>query len=61
MMEDLFNNYNLSNVEIEKIIKELRPIIKTASKINGKVDEECEQIIMITLYKKLCKKKFKNF
>ncbi len=59
-MEDFFNNYNLSNEEIEKIIKELRPVIKTASKINGKVDEECEQIIMIELYKRLNKKFKKN-
>ncbi len=55
-MEDFFNNYNLSNEEIEKIIKELRPVIKTASKINGEVNEECEQIIMIELYKTLNKK-----
>lgn len=56
-MEEFFNNYSLSNEEIEKIIKELRPVIKTASKINGVIDEECEQIIMITLYKKLSQNK----
>lgn len=51
----MFNDYNLSNEEIEKILKEFRPVIKKASKINGKLDEDCEQRIMITIYQKLSK------
>lgn len=49
----MFNNYDLTNTEIEKIIKEFKGDIKRAAKINGKVDEECEQKIMIAIYQKL--------
>lgn len=54
-MEKNFNNYNLSNSEIEKILNEFEPIIRQASKINGKVDEDCEQKIRIALFNKLSK------
>ena len=40
-MSNIFNNYTLSNEEIEKIIEDFRPDIKKASKINGKIDEDC--------------------
>ncbi len=36
-MNNIFNNYTLSNEEIEKIIEDFRPDIKKASKINGKI------------------------
>ena len=52
-MNNLFNNYNLSNEEIEKILKDFRPDIKRASKIDGKIDEDCEQKIMIAIYQNL--------
>ena len=48
-MSNIFNNYTLSNEEIEKIIKDFRQDIKNASKINGKIDEDCEQKIMIAI------------
>ncbi len=54
-MEKNFNNYNLSNLEIEKILKDFDSIIKQASKITGKVDEDCEQKIRIALFNKLSK------
>lgn len=61
-MSSFFNNYNLSNEEIEKIIREFRPAIKRASKLNGIVDEDCESKIMITLFEKLSRnRKNKNF
>lgn len=50
-----FNNYSLSNEEIEKIIKDFSNVIKEASKINGKYDDECEQRIIFELFKKLSK------
>ena len=52
-MNGTFNNYNLTNDEIEKILKDFRPVIKKASKIDGKLDEDCEQKIMIAIYQKL--------
>lgn len=58
-MNNLFNNYNLSNDEIEKILKEFRPEIKRASKIDGKINEDCEQKIMIAIYQKLSRNRKK--
>lgn len=58
-MNNLFNNYNLSNDEIEKILKEFRTDIKRASKIDGKIDEDCEQKIMIAIYQKLSRNRKK--
>lgn len=58
-MSNLFNNFNLTNEEIEKILKEFRVDIKNASKINGKIDEDCEQKIMIAIYQKLSRNRKK--
>lgn len=58
-MNNFFNNYNLSNEEIEKILKDFRPDIKRASKIDGKIDEDCEQKIMIAIYQKLSRNRKK--
>lgn len=49
----MFNNLSLSNAEIEKILLDFDSEIKRASKINGKVDEDCVQTIRIAIYKKL--------
>lgn len=53
----MFNNFSLSNLEIEKIILDFENEIKRASKINGKVDEDCSQTIRIAIYKKLSQNK----
>lgn len=58
-MSNIFNNYTLSNEEIEKIIEDFRPDIKKASKINRKIDEDCEQKIMIAIYQKLSRNRKK--
>ncbi len=58
-MSNIFNNYTLSNEEIEKIIKDFKPDIRKASKINGKIDEDCEQKIMIAIYRKLSRNRKK--
>lgn len=52
-MSTVFNNYSLSNDEIEKILGDFRNEIKRASKLNGEINEDCEQKIMIGIYKKL--------
>lgn len=54
-MENNFNNYTLSNKEIEKILNDFKYYIKYASIINGKLDEDCEQKIRIAIFKKLSK------
>jgi len=59
-MKTFFNNYNLSNDEIEKILKDFRPVIKRASKINGIINEDCEQKIMIAIFEKLSKNRYRN-
>lgn len=58
-MKGNFNNYSLSNFEIEKLLKELAPIIRQASRINGKIDEDCEQKIRIALFNKLSRNRKK--
>lgn len=54
-MEGNFNNYNLSNLEIEKILNEFEPMIRQASKIKGQIDKDCEQKTRIALFNKLSK------
>lgn len=58
-MNNLFNNYNLSNEEIERILKEFRSEIKRASKVEGRINEDCEQKIMIAIYQKLSRNRKK--
>lgn len=43
----MFNNFSLSNLEIEKILSDFDAEIKRASKIDVKVDEDCCQTIKI--------------
>lgn len=54
-MEKFFNNYSLNDEEINKILIDYRPVIREASKVKGKLDEECEQRVMIAVYNKLRK------
>lgn len=54
-MEKNFNNYSLSNLEIEKILKDFESTIRQASKIDGKYDEDCQQKIRLVLFNKLSK------
>lgn len=58
-MGTVFNNYCLSNDEIEKILEDFKDEIKRASKLNGKINEDCEQKIMIGIYKKLSRNRKK--
>lgn len=53
----MFNNFSLSNLEIEKILSDYESEIKRASKIDGKIDNDCSQEIRIAIYKKLSKNK----
>lgn len=61
-MSDIkFNNYSLTNDEVEKIIKEFEKDIENNSIFFGKVDEDCEQEIRIQIYKALTKNSKNNF
>ena len=60
----LFNEFNLTNEEIEKILLDFDNEIKNAiKKINGCENQDYEQVIRIQIYKALSRnrKKFKNF
>lgn len=56
----MFNNFTLNNFEIEKILLEFDSEIRKASKISGKVDEDCVQTIRVALFRKLSKNKNKK-
>ncbi len=55
MIDVKFNNYSLTNAEVEKIIKDFEKEIQTNSIFFGKTDEDCEQEIRIQIYKALTK------
>ncbi len=56
----LFNNFNLTNKEIEKILKEFDSDIKTAvKKITGKPNQDYEQIIRLEIFKSLSRNRKK--
>lgn len=53
----MFNNFSLNNLEIERILLEFDSEIKKASKIRGKVNEDCVQAIYVAIFRKLSKNK----
>ena len=60
MENKLFNNFELSNREIEKILKEFDKEIKIAvCKTKGKNDEDYKQTIRLEIFKTLSKNRKK--
>ena len=59
----LFNNYKLTNREIEHVLCQMKHYINVNSFVNGKFDEDLNQEIKIKIFRVLSKnrKKFKNF
>ncbi len=51
----LFNNFNLTDDEIMKIIYDYEPLIKRNSYINSKFDEDLNQNIQEKIYETLRK------
>lgn len=49
----MFNNFNLSNDEFLKIIRDYKPLIVSKCKINGKFNEDMYQEIIIGIFEKL--------
>ena len=57
----LFNNFNLTDDEIMKIMYDYEPLIKRNSYINSKFDEDLNQNIQEKIYETLRKnRKFKK-
>ena len=57
MIDNKFNNYNLTDAEVSKIIKQFGKLIREKSFVLGKYNEDCEQEIKLQLYKTLTKKR----
>lgn len=55
----MFNNFNLSDKEILKIINDYRNLINKNSIINGKIDEDLQQEIRLLIFKVLSKNRKK--
>lgn len=55
----MFNNFNLSDKEILKIIDDYRNLINKNSIINGKIDEDLQQEIRLLIFKVLSKNRKK--
>ena len=51
----LFNNFNLTDEEIMKIMYDYEPLIKRNSYINSKFDEDLNQNIQEKIYETLSK------
>lgn len=56
----MFNNFNLENEEIIKIINDYNAVIKANSKIKGCVDEDLEQEIKMRIFEVLTKNRNKK-
>ena len=52
---NMFNNFNLLDEEIIKIIKDYKNLIYKNSIINGKLDEDLQQEIKLLIFKVLTK------
>lgn len=55
----MFRNFNLSDDEVIHIIFEYDNLINKYSKINGRVDEDLKQEIIIEIYRTLTKNREK--
>ena len=53
----MFNNFNLSDEQVLYIIKKYKNLINKYSKINGELDEDLKQEIILNIYKTLTKNK----
>lgn len=55
----MFNEFNISNEEILKILESYNPLILDNSKINFKFDEDLYQEIRLNVFKELSKNRKK--
>ena len=55
----MFNNFNLSDKEIVKIIEDYKNLINKNSIINNSIDEDLQQKIKLLIFRLLSKNKKK--
>ena len=55
----MFNNFDLSDEEILKIIEDYKNLINNNSEINGRIDEDLQQEIKILVFRVLSKNRKK--
>lgn len=55
----MFNNFNLKDKEIVKILNDYKPLILKYSIIDGKIDEDLQQEIEIVIYQTLSRNRKK--
>lgn len=55
----MFNNFNLDDVEILKILDDYNPLITSMSKLRNEIDEDLMQEIKYMIYKTLTKNRKK--
>ena len=55
----MFNNFELSDEEIIRIIKDYNPLIIRKSIINDRIDEDLTQEIKVAIFRKLSKNRKK--
>lgn len=55
----MFNNFNLSDDDVMEIINQYDNLINKYSRINGEIDEDLKQEIIIEIYKTLTKNREK--
>ena len=53
----MFNNFSLSDEQVLYIIRKYKNLINKFSKINGEIDEDLKQEIILNIYKTLTKNK----
>lgn len=55
----MFNNFNLSDDEVLEITNQYENLINKYSRINGEIDEDLKQEIILNIYKSLTKNREK--
>lgn len=56
----MFNNFNLRNKEVIKILDDYSNLIKGNSKVKGNIDEDLEQEIKMRIFEVLTKNRKKK-
>lgn len=55
----MFNNFDLSDDEVLEIVNKYENLINKYSRINGEIDEDLKQEIILNIYKSLTKNREK--
>lgn len=55
----MFNNYDLTDRDVLDIVKKYERLINKYSEINGEINEDLKQFIVMEIYKKLTKNREK--